>query len=293
MRSVAPNLRKPLLSACKRKEKNMTTTHDVRVLVITGFGLNCEKETAAAFNYVGATPQQVHINDLIEGMHTLDEYHIIAFIGGFSFGDHIGSGTVFANRVKGQLQEQLKKFIADGKLIIGICNGFQTITRMGIVPALNGNYFTQTAALAHNDCGTFRDDWVTMIANEKSPCIWTRGLKQFRLPIRHGEGKFVAEDAILKEIESKNLVALRYGNSDGSIATTFPANPNGALNAIAGICDETGRIFGLMPHPEAFLSVFNAPDWTTRKVEGTLPEEGDGVAIFRNAVNYAAEHLCK
>ncbi len=269
----------------------MKQPSNVRVLVITGFGLNCEKETAAAFAYVGATPEQVHINDLINGQHQLSEYHIIAFIGGFSFGDHIGSGTVFANRVKGQLKDQLAQFIAAGKLIIGICNGFQTITRMGIVPALNGEYFTQTAALAHNDCGTFRDDWTFMIANEKSPCIWTKGMTKFRLPIRHGEGKFVAEESVLNEIESKNLVALRYGNADGSIATTFPALPNGAVNSIAGICDETGRIFGLMPHPEAFLSPFNAPDWTTAKVEGKIPEEGDGVQIFRNAVNFAVENL--
>lgn len=259
---------------------------DIKVLVITGFGLNCEKETAAAFRYCGASPELVHLNDLLNGKRELKEFHILAFIGGFSFGDHLGAGTVFANRVKFKLRGQLEKFVSDGKLVIGICNGFQTLSRLGMVPALNGSYFTQQAALAHNDSGTFRDDWCNLLANQKSPCIFTRGISTVRLPIRHGEGKFVADAATLAEIEAKNLVALRYANADGSIATEFPALPNGSLNSIAGICDETGRIFGLMPHPEAFLSPFNSPSWTADKIAGNLPEEGEGVVFFRNAVNY-------
>lgn len=258
----------------------------VKVLVITGFGLNCEKETAAAFQYVGAEAEQVHLNDLIAGRRKLEEFQILAFIGGFSFGDHLGAGTVFANRIHFRLHDELKRFIADGKLIIGICNGFQTISRLGLVPALGGQYFEQQAALAHNDSGVFRDDWCTLRANSASPCVFTRGIDLIRLPLRHGEGKFVADAATLKQIEMKNLVAVRYVNPDGSIATDFPANPNGALNSIAGICDETGRIFGLMPHPEAFLSPYNSPSWTADKLSGKLPAEGEGVAIFRNAVEY-------
>ena len=165
----------------------------VKALVITGFGLNCEKETSAAFEYVGAEATQVHLNDLISGQRSLKEFQILAFIGGFSFGDHLGSGTVFANRVNFRLHDELKEFIASDKLIIGICNGFQTITRLGIVPALNGNYFVQQAALAHNDSGVFRDDWCVLRANASSPCVFTRGIDQIRLPLRHGEGKFVAE----------------------------------------------------------------------------------------------------
>lgn len=263
---------------------------DVKVLIITGFGLNCEKETAAAFNYCGATAEQVHLNDLIAGKRALDEFHILAFIGGFSFGDHLGAGTIFANRVELKLREQLEKFIADGKLIIGICNGFQTLSRLGIVPALNGEYFVQQCALAHNDCGTFRDDWCYLKANSDSPCVFTRNIDTVRLPLRHGEGKFVANDEILAEIERLNLVAVRYANSDGSIATEFPALPNGSLNSIAGICDTTGRIFGLMPHPEAFLSPFNSPSWGAEKIAGTLAEEGEGVIFFKNAVDYISEN---
>ena len=222
---------------------------DVKALIITGVGLNCEKETAAAFESAGATAEQVHLNDLLNGKRKLDEFHILAFIGGFSFGDHLGSGTVFANRLKFRLSEDIKAFVKAGKLVIGICNGFQTLTRLGLAPALDGRYFEQQAALTHNDSGVFRDDWVTLGANEKSPCVFTKGIKTFRLPVRHGEGKF------------------------------------------AGICDSTGRIFGLMPHPEAFLSPFNAPDWQSQKLEGRLPEWGEGKVIFDNAVKFAAENL--
>ena len=265
---------------------------DLKALVITGFGLNCERETAAACSLVGLTPEQVHLNDLISGKHQLSEYHLLCFIGGFSFGDHLGSGTVFANRVKFHLRDQLAKFVADGKLIIGICNGFQTLTRLGMVPALNGDYFTQTAALAHNDSGVFRDDWCRLKAESACPCVFTANMGTIRLPLRHGEGKFVASEAVLQELESRHLVALRYVNDDGARATEFPANPNGSLNSIAGICDPTGRVFGLMPHPEAFLSAYNAPDWTRQQARtGELPAEGDGVKFFRNAAEYLEQHF--
>ena len=264
---------------------------DVKVLVITGFGLNCERETAAACRLVGAAPELVHLNDLIAGKHTLDEYEFLIFIGGFSFGDHLGSGTVFANRVKFRLREQLEKFIADGKLVMGVCNGFQTLTRLGMVPALNGDYFSQTVALAHNDSGVFRDDWCVLKADPASPCVFTKGIDTIRLPLRHGEGKFVADEAVLNEIEARHLAAVKYVDADGNPATEFPANPNGSLRSIAGICDPTGRIFGLMPHPEAFLSPFNAPDWQSQKLEGRLPEWGEGKVIFDNAVKFAAENL--
>ena len=264
---------------------------DVKALVITGFGLNCEKESAGACRLAGATPEQIHLNERISGRRKLEEFHLLTFIGGFSFGDHLGSGTVFANRVKFKLRDQLQQFVDDGKLVIGICNGFQTLTRLGMVPALDGNYFTQTAALAHNDSGVFRDDWCTLKADPASPCVFTKGIDFVRLPLRHGEGKFVADDAVLAEIEKRHLAAVRYVDANGAPATEFPANPNGSLNSIAGICDPTGRVFGLMPHPEAFLSPYNAPDWTAAQQRGELPAEGDGVAFFRNAVNYLAENF--
>jgi phosphoribosylformylglycinamidine synthase len=260
----------------------------VRVLVITGFGLNCERETSAAFRLVGAEPAQVHLNDLLAGARCLAEFHILAFIGGFSFGDHLGAGTVFANRVKFRLRDQLESFIADGKLVIGICNGFQTLTRLGLVPALDHAYFTPQAALAHNDSGTFRDDWVHLRCDPASPCIFTRGLDRLRLPIRHGEGKFAADDATLDRLAAEHLAVMHYTDPEGRTGAGFPHNPNGALRDIAGICDPSGRVFGLMPHPEAFLSPYNDPEWPRRQHRGPLPAEGEGVAIFRNAVEYAA-----
>ena len=264
---------------------------EVKALVITGFGLNCEKETAAACKLAGATPEQIHLNELLYGRRKLDEFHFLTFIGGFSFGDHLGSGTVFANRVKFKLRDQLQKFVDDGKLVIGICNGFQTLTRLGLAPALDGQYLTQQAALTENDSGVFRDDWITRKADPESPCVFTRGIDVIRMPIRHGEGKFVADPDVLAKIESRHLAAVRYCAADGSKAKGFPENPNGSLNDIAGICDESGRIFGLMPHPEAFLSPFNAPDWQKQKLEGRLPEWGEGRVIFENAVEFAASCL--
>lgn len=263
----------------------------VKVLIITGVGLNCEKETSAAFSCCGATPERVHLNDLLSGKCSVEDYHILAFIGGFSFGDHLGSGAVFANRIKFRMADELNKFIADGKLVIGICNGFQTLTRLGLAPALKGQYLTQQAALTNNDCGVFRDDWITLKADPASPCVFTKNIDTIRLPIRHGEGKFIAEPDVIAEIERQHLAAVRYCAPDGSAPNGFPENPNGSINDIAGICDETGRVFGLMPHPEAFLSPFNAPDWQAAKHRGDLPEWGEGRIIFDNAVTYASETL--
>ncbi|MDD3887030.1 MAG: phosphoribosylformylglycinamidine synthase subunit PurQ, partial [Victivallaceae bacterium] len=188
---------------------------NIKALVITGFGLNCEKETAAACTLVGMRPELVHLNDLIAGKHKLEEYDFLAFIGGFSFGDHLGSGTIFANRVKFQLRGQLEKFVADGKLVIGICNGFQTLSRLGMVPALDGQKFEQDIALAHNDSGVFRDDWCVLKADPASPCVFTRNIDTVRLPLRHGEGKFVAAPEMLERIEKLHLAAVRYVDADG------------------------------------------------------------------------------
>ena len=258
-----------------------------KTLIITGFGLNCEVETKAAFDCCGAESDLVHLNDLLNRKKSLNDYHILAFIGGFSFGDHLGAGAVFANKIKYGLKEDIKKFITDGKLIIGICNGFQTLTRLGLLPCVNGEYFTeQSIALAWNDSGIFRDSWVNLKIEPECPCIFTKGIDSLEVPIRHGEGKFVASPEMLAEIENKNLVVLRYADSEGVPTDKFPHNPNGSLNNIAGVCDPTGRIFGLMPHPEAYLSPYNHPNWIRQKESGILPKEGAGVVIFRNAVEY-------
>ncbi|MGL4853771.1 MAG: phosphoribosylformylglycinamidine synthase subunit PurQ, partial [Lentisphaeria bacterium] len=199
---------------------------NVKALIITGFGLNCERETAAAFKAAGAIADQIHLNDLIENKDLLHNYHILAFIGGFSFGDHMGAGTVFSNRVKAQLSEQLKKFVADGKLVCGICNGFQTITRLGLVPA-TGELFKQEVALAFNKQEVFRDSWCTLKANAQSPCVWTKGIDLLPLPYRHGEGRFCVKDqSVMDTLVNENLICLKYANpKTGEIATEFPDLP--------------------------------------------------------------------
>jgi phosphoribosylformylglycinamidine synthase I len=267
-------------------------TKKVKALIITGFGLNCEKETAKAFELAGAKADQVHLNDLFDNKESLQDYHILAFIGGFSFGDHLGAGTIFANRIKSQMSAELEKFVDSGKLIIGICNGFQTITRLGLVPATK-DLFEQEVALAFNKQEVFRNSWCTLVANPESPSIFTKDIDVIPLPYRHGEGRFcVKDEAILQELEAQNLVCLRYADPETDLPTDeFPHNPNGSVNSIAGLCDKTGRIFGLMPHPEAYLSPFNHPHWGRQKINHCLPEEGLGLKIFRNAVNYANENL--
>ena len=265
----------------------------VRALIITGFGLNCEMETAHALQAAGANVTQLHLNDLLADKSRLSEFHLLAFIGGFAFGDHLGAGTVLANRLKYHLRDELEAFIQAGKLVIGICNGFQTLSRLGLAPALDGDHFQQQVALAPNDQGVFRNAWITLRANPDSPCIFTRGIDVIPLPIRHGEGKLVPlDEEVLARLEAENLVALRYVDpTSQQPATEFPHNPNGSTNAIAGICDPSGRIFGLMPHPEAYLSPYNHPHWRRQKLNNCLPPVGLGLAVFRNAVDFARREL--
>jgi phosphoribosylformylglycinamidine synthase I len=267
---------------------------DVRALILTGFGLNCEAESARAFELAGAFAEQVHLNDLLDGRRALDEFQILFIIGGFSFGDHIASGRVLANRLKRRLAEPIQQFIARGKLVIGICNGFQVLAKLGVLPGLGGDYRRQTVTLTWNDTGVFRDAWVHLRVEPESPCIFTRGLERLQLPVRHGEGKFLAlNDALLDRLEAEGLVACRYADPDtGQPTDEYPHNPNGSARAIAGICDPTGRIFGMMPHPEAFLFPWNHPHWTRQVIAGDPPPEGQGLALFRNAVAFAQEHLC-
>ena len=268
-------------------------TKTVKALVITGFGLNCEKETACALRTAGAEVSQIHLNDILAEPEKLDEFHLLAFIGGFSFGDHIGAGTVFANRLRSRLRLPLERFVESGKLIIGICNGFQTITRLGLVPNCEGELFDQSVALAQNEQGVFRDSWVVLRCNPDSPCVFTRDIDLLPLPIRHGEGCFVPRDQdLLATLEDRNLVVFRYADPEtGDPTMVFPANPNGSIHAIAGICDPSGRVFGLMPHPEAYLSSYNHPHWTRQKLDGVLPDKGLGQQIFDNAIAFAAANL--
>ncbi|MDP3105239.1 MAG: phosphoribosylformylglycinamidine synthase I [Candidatus Methanoperedens sp.] len=258
-----------------------------KVLILTGYGINCDIETKHAFDLAGAQAERIHLTDLLDGSVKLSDYHILALPGGFSFGDDIASGKVLANMIKYNLGEQVQEFIEDGKLIIGICNGFQAMVKMGLLPAFGGDHSRQDVTLTFNDSGRFENRWVHMKSSPGSKCVFTRGIENIYLPVRHGEGKFVAKDPhVLEKLKKNHQIVFRYVDKDGNPAG-YPHNPNGSIDNIAAICDETGRVFGLMPHPEAFMHRTNHPAWTREE----LPEEGAGIAIFRNGVEYCAEKL--
>lgn len=260
----------------------------VNVLVLYGYGINCDSETEQGFKMAGANAEKVHINELIGigGGKRLKNYQILALPGGFSFGDDISAGKVLANKFKYNLREELNDFINEGKLIIGICNGFQAMVKLGILPAFDKEYEEEEVTLTFNDSGRFEDRWVYLKINEKSNCIWTQNIKSLYLPVRHGEGKFISKDKKIRErLKKQNQVVTQYVDSEGNLAG-YPSNPNGSEDNIAGICDETGRIFGLMPHPEGFLFPQNHPRWTREKVQ-----EGGGLKIFKNAVKFVKNKL--
>lgn len=266
---------------------------DVNVMVLTGYGLNCDYETAYAFGLAGARAERVHINSLIERSVKLEDYQILVFIGGFSWGDDHGAGVIQAVRLKSSIGDQLINFVEKGNLVLGICNGFQSLANLGLLPGLARNYHQRLVALAFNDCGNFRDQWVALKVNPNSPCIFTRGIDLVELPARHGEGKFCADQATLTNLRQNNQIVVQYALPDGQLAAgRFPFNPNGSVDDIAGICDATGRIFGLMPHPEAYNHPTNHPEWTRRKEFGRRrnasrqTEVPVGIRMLQNGVDY-------
>ncbi|MFZ0450507.1 MAG: phosphoribosylformylglycinamidine synthase I [Desulfatiglandaceae bacterium] len=271
----------------------------VKALVLTGYGLNCDYETDYALRLAGAESSRVHINEVISGYGSnLEDFQILVFGGGFSWGDDHGAGVLMASKLKRHLGDDIARFIDDGKLILGICNGFQCLVNLGLLPAFDDRYDERRTALACNDSGNFINTWVKLKINTDSPCIFTRGLSTIDLPVRHGEGKFFASEEDLMRLFKDNQVVLQYADPEGDEARgAWPWNPNGSLRDIAGICDSTGRVFGLMPHPEAFNHSTNHPEWTRRKQEllrrgeAFHSEEGQGILIFRNAVEYLASTL--
>ena len=261
------------------------------VCVLRTAGTNCDMETAFAFEKAGGRPELVHINRLISRERSLREFAILAFPGGFTYGDDIAAGKVFANEVRHKLTDELRTFIADGRLIIGICNGFQILVKAGLLP---GNQrLEQEATLSINDSARFEDRWVHLrrpsggSGGQRSVCVWTRDLPEvIYLPVAHGEGKFIASDAsLLKRLNRAGQVVFRYCDAEGK-PVQYPGNPNGSQEAIAGICDATGRILGLMPHPERHMDSLQHP-----RQEGRINAPGDGLRIIKNGVAYACKHL--
>jgi phosphoribosylformylglycinamidine synthase len=260
----------------------------VKVIVIRTAGTNCNEETAFAFQCSGGLVDQVHINLLASGEIKLSDYHILALPGGFSYGDDIASGRILANELNVKLGSQIKQFIADGKLIIGICNGFQILTKAGILPGLGWN-IGQEATLFYNDSARFEDRWAHL--KVESRCVWTKGMAgQIFLPVAHGEGKFITRDKkVLDALQANNQIVFRYCAPDGG-KPSYPDNPNGATDDIAGITDTTGRVLGLMPHPERHFLFEQHPSWTRLEKKSNF---GDGARIFENGINYVKQTLLR
>ena len=269
-----------------------------RVLILRAPGTNCDEETAFAFERAGGRCSLVHVRALCQSPGLLSEHAILALPGGFSYGDDLGSGTVIANELMQHLADPLKRFVERGGLALGICNGFQILVKTGLLPGLS--YAPKTpgeapgATLTFNDSQRFEDRWVNLkIEASASPFFEGMAGKSLLLPVAHGEGKFVARDAaVLQRLEENRQVALRYARSPGKFASNeggntdivaYPENPNGAQNNIAGITDESGRVLGLMPHPERHVLPWQHPRWTRE----ALKKEGDGMFLFRNAVAHA------
>lgn len=268
----------------------------VKVAIPGGYGLNCNYETMYSVRLAGGEPDNMHLNELVNREKSLEDYQMLVMIGGFSFGDDHGSGVLEACKLKYNIGEDIHTFIEDGKLILAICNGFQAGANYGMLPGFDGDYDSIETSLLANAQGNFRNDWITLEMDEKSPCVFTKGIKRIDLPVRHGEGNFFAEPPVIKKLVGNDQIVARYVKGDELVNDRF-YNPNGALHDIAGICDQTGRIFGLMPHPEAYNDPTNHPYFTIRKEKIykrkgiPIPEEGDGIQIFRNGVEYAIDNL--
>ena len=284
---------------------------EVKAIVLRAAGINCDMETACALELAGADARRVHINRIIEDKSLLDEFQIIVFPGGFSYGDDVAAGKILANQIVHHLFEPIRKFIDDGKLVLGICNGFQVLVKTGILPGgrvagrvegvppsnrgqdARDTYLDTSPAMrqadvtiTNNDSGKFEDRWV-YLAPQSDRCVFIEPGRRIYLPIAHGEGKVVTKDeATLDSLRSGGHIAFKYVDKDGKEGD-YPVNPNGSMDSIAGLTDATGRVLGMMPHPERFVRPTQHPHWS-RLGAGLEP---DGTTIFDHAVKYVREHL--
>jgi phosphoribosylformylglycinamidine synthase len=243
------------------------------VLILRAPGTNCDQETAFAFEQVGATTEVLHINRLLEAPERFRQFQVFCIPGGFSYGDDLGAGRILGSQMQHHLADEMARFKADGKLILGICNGFQVLMKSPVL--LEGDAAGPAATLTLNDCGRYQDCWVRLeVAWTKS--VFLAGIERMYLPVAHAEGKFVARDErVLSELDAAGQLVLRYAAED---------NPNGSMSHVAGVCDATGRVLGLMPHPERHIDPMHHPRWT----RGQAGPAGDGLQLFSNAVRYFA-----
>ena len=247
-----------------------------RALVLRTAGTNCDGETMHALNLCGASPELLHLREIAREPERLFQYSMMVIPGGFSYGDDVAAGRILANELKFKLAEQVRKFVREGRLVSGICNGFQALVKAGLLPGNGAFDLVQSATLTQNDSGRFQCQWVGM-RKERSKAAWLRGFpKDFELPIAHGEGKFAVKDPkVLNQIEKNGQVLFRY----------HPENPNGSAHSIAGICNASGNVAGLMPHPERFVTRFQHPAWSRTKPDGVAP----GLLFWRAAVEEAGK----
>jgi phosphoribosylformylglycinamidine synthase len=268
----------------------------IRSLIVTGYGINCEEEMAAASRLAGAESRIVHLHEVFSEKVSIHDYDLLNFPGGFAFGDDLGSAKVLSNKFKYKKMasgkffiDDLDKYLSEDKYIIGVCNGFQALVKMGLLPNVGKNY-EQEITLTHNDSGKFEDRWITCRVNPHPVTPFLTGIKYIDMPVRHGEGKLIFRDQKIREaVVARNLNCLDYADNNGQSTDQYPFNPNGSELNCAGLCDESGQIFGLMPHPEAFLSLYNHPDWgKIRRMNPGISEDGQGLAIFRNIINHIA-----
>jgi len=260
-----------------------------KALIMSGYGINSEMETQVALRRAGMDSDIVHINDLIAGRKKLAGYRMLVFPGGFSYGDDTGAGNAYANRVRNNLWSDLEEFLDGDNLVLGICNGFQILANLGLVPAFDKKYH-RDIALMPNRKGVLECRFVTL--KPAADNLWTKGIEKLYCPVSHGEGNFSCEPETLQKLKSKKMIAFTYCREDLSPAQgEFPFNPNGSLEDIAGITSENGRVLGLMPHPERAMEFVNLYDWPYQKErlkrQGLpVPDESLNMQFFRNAVNY-------
>ncbi len=268
-----------------------------RALIVTGYGLNSEEETAYGFEAVGFQADIRHINDIAENPKMLDDYQALSVPGGFSYGDDTGSGNAFAQKMRLTLGDALKEFIARDTLTIGICNGCQVVVNLGLVPAIDGAYGTRQVAVTHNASARYQCRWVDLkVENSTSP--WMQNIDSLHLPVAHGEGRFMMDDATLKALQSNSQIALRYSKDANAANGEFPFNPNGSTDDIAGITDESGRVLVLMPHPERGMFTWQRDDYAALKDKArrngqALSDNSDGLKLFQNAAEYFGVNALK
>jgi phosphoribosylformylglycinamidine synthase I len=244
-----------------------------RVIVLRASGSNCDREAVAAWRHAGADCDLVHINELLRGDRRLEDYHVLTIPGGFTYGDDLGAGRLLANDLRFRLRDQVERFVQDDRLVLGICNGFQVLVKSGLLP---------DATLYLNDSGQFECRWIHLKNVNRGSCPWVEGLGIMYLPVAHGEGKFIPRNqAVLDEMGREDRIVFQYVDSKGELVD-YPGSPAGSVANVGGVCDRSGRILGLMPHPERHFLCHQHPRWLRRDAG----QAGDGLALFENALRH-------